>query len=404
MSAFDQALRSELADIASHGLARHLDRIDSPPGVTVTTDGTSLLNFSSNDYLGLAQHPTLCEAAAEAAQQWGAGSGGSRLISGSLGIHHTLDEALARFKQTEAALSFGSGYVTALGTIGALLDRDDVVILDKRVHACCVDAARLSPATLRVFRHNDLNDLEDILKWCRNRTTTPGPRPARILVVTESIFSMDGDHAPLKELVTLKDHYGAWLMLDEAHATGILGGRGGGLAQELGVSQRIEIQMGTLGKALGSVGGFVAGSQPLVELLINRARTFLFSTAPTPAGAGAALCALNLVQTEEGNSRRMRLWQRVEELNDLIPQTTRNSAAHAPAPIVPWILGDERLAIQAAERLRHAGIFARAIRFPTVGRGQARIRFTVTANHTQAHLRTLASALASSEIASAPTP
>ncbi len=261
-----------------------------------------LLNFSSNDYLGLANDPALKEAARKAAENFGAGAGASRLICGSLAPHDELDKAIASFKGTPAALTFSSGYAAALGVICAVAGKDDVVVLDKLVHASIVDAARLSGAKLRIFAHNDLNELEDILRWANQRNATAaGSSRSRTLVVTESVFSMDGDLAPLREMVDLKEKYGAWLMVDEAHATGLFGEHRRGLAEELGVyPERVEIQMGTLGKALGSAGGYICGSKTLVDYLVNRARTFIFSTAPVPAAAAADRAAVELVQSAEG--------------------------------------------------------------------------------------------------------
>ena len=223
MNQFEQQLEEQLGQLRAAGLHRELRRVDSPQGPRISINGRSFLNFSSNDYLGLANEPALKEAAKKAIDDFGAGSGASRLICGSLGVHHDLEEALADFKGTEAALTFSTGYATALGTIGALLDKDDVIIVDKLVHACVVDAARLCGAKLRVFAHNDANDLERKLKWATSRPAPAASRLPRILIVTESVFSMDGDLAPLREIVELKDKYGAWLMLDEAHATGLFG-------------------------------------------------------------------------------------------------------------------------------------------------------------------------------------
>ncbi len=249
-----------------------------PPKVrALKSDGGTFLNFSSNDYLGLASHPTLNEAVIKAIKKYGAGSGASRLICGSLAPFHELEEALAAFKGTEAALGFSTGYAAAIGTIGALLGKDDIIVIDKLVHACIVDAARLSGAKLRVFAHNDLNDLEDILKWANKKKLQVANCKSQILIVTESIFSMDGDAAPLREIVMLKEKYGAWLMVDEAHATGLYGKNRRGLAEEFEVSDRIEIQMGTFGKAVGASGGYICGSRSLIDFLVNRARSFIFS-------------------------------------------------------------------------------------------------------------------------------
>lgn len=318
MSAFDQELKNRLTAIREAGLFRELRRVDSPQGPRVEIGGRTLLNFSSNDYLGLANHLTLKEAAIKATEKFGAGAGASRLICGSLAPFHELEEALAAFKGTEAALTFSTGYATAVGTITALLGKDDIIILDKLVHASIVDAAKLSGAKLRVFAHNDLNDLEDKLKWANQNKSAIGNRQSAILVVTESIFSMDGDAAPLREIVALKEKYGAWLMVDEAHATGLYGKHRRGLAEELSVSDRIEIQMGTLGKALGASGGYICGSRALVDFLVNRARSFIFSTAPVPAAAAAAQAGVQLVQSSEGSERATQLWTRVTEFQSAI--------------------------------------------------------------------------------------
>src|SRR5438094_4359930 len=272
MNAFDAELATRLEAIREQGLHRELRRIHSPQLPHVQMDGKTLLNFSSNDYLGLANDPVLKAAAIKGIERYGAGSGASRLICGSLAPHHELEQAIAAFKGAEAALGFSSGSSASLGTICALLDAHDVVIIDKLVHACVVDAARLCHAELRVFPHNDLESLAKILRWGdrRNASLSAKRRP-RTLIVTESVFSMDGDFAPLRELVELKDRHGAWLMVDEAHATGLYGEKRRGLAEEFGLADRIEIQMGTLGKALGAAGGFVCGSRALIDYLVNRA-------------------------------------------------------------------------------------------------------------------------------------
>jgi glycine C-acetyltransferase/8-amino-7-oxononanoate synthase len=352
------------------------------------------LNFSSNDYLGLANDPSLKKAAVRAVKKFGAGSGASRLICGSLAPHHKLEEALAAFKNTGAALAFSSGYATALGTICALLGKDDIIVLDKLVHASVVDAARLCGAKLRVFAHNNLDDLEKILRWSSTSRLSGGTlkrelQPPRTLVVTESIFSMDGDAAPLREIAALKEKYGAWLMVDEAHATGLYGKNRRGLAEELGVSDRIEIQMGTLGKALGASGGFICGSRALIDFLVNRARSFIFSTAPVPAAAAAASAAVQFVRSADGEKRRKILWARVHELHSQIS----HHKSEIPSAIVPIMVGDEKKAMEVATVLRERGIFVPAIRYPTVARGKARLRVTVTAAHTAKDISQLTSAL-----------
>jgi 7-keto-8-aminopelargonate synthetase-like enzyme len=273
-----------------------------------------------------------------------------------------------------------------------LLAKDDVVVLDKLVHACIVDAARLCGAKIRVFAHNDLGDLEDKLKWAGKNIQHPTSNiqhRKRILIVTESIFSMDGDAAPLREMVALKEKYGAWLMVDEAHATGVCGKKGRGLTDELGVKHRIEIQMGTLGKVLGASGGFICGSRALIDFLVNRARSFIFSTAPVPAAAAAATTAVRFVQSNDGEARRKILWARVGELQSKI----ENRQSKIPGAIVPVLIGNEKKTIEAAAALHEQGIFVPAIRYPTVARGAARLRVAITAAHTAEDISQLAAAL-----------
>jgi 8-amino-7-oxononanoate synthase len=382
MNPFNHELNRRLESLRSQGLRRNLRRVDSAQGPRIKTGGKTLLNFSSNDYLGLASHPALKKAAADAVKRFGAGAGASRLVSGSLAPFHELEETLAAFKKTEAALSFSTGYAAAIGTICALLGKSDIIIIDKLVHACIVDAARLSGATLRVFDHNDLEDLEKILLWT-SKISLPRYAPrerfvhTRVLIVTESIFSMDGDAAPLREIVALKNKYGAWLMVDEAHATGIIGKNGRGLADALGVAGEIDIQMGTLGKALGSSGGYICGSRVLIDFLVNSARSFIFSTAPVPAAAAAATAAIRLVQSPEGRALNKHLWKQVKTFHSAlrIPHSAMASA------IIPLIIGNEAKAVGASSKLRAQNIFIPAIRYPTVARGRARLRVTITAAH-----------------------
>jgi len=377
---FEQQLFGQLNTIREHNLFRELRRVESSQGARVQVDGRPLLNFSSNDYLGLADHPALKEAVRCAVDRFGAGSGASRLICGSLAVHHTLEESLAAFKGTQAALAFSSGYSAAIGTLGALLGKDDVLIIDKLAHASIVDGARLCGAKLRVFGHNDINELEDILKWAADRK-------GRKIIATESVFSMDGDLSPLREIVELKDRYGAWLMLDEAHATGLFGQKRRGLAEAFELGDRVEISMGTLGKALGSAGGFIGGARALIDLLINRARSFIFSTAPAPAQSAAASAAIELVQSQEGEDRRAQLWARVDQLkNGLI--TSPWKAPILKSAIVPLIVGEETRAVRMAAALRDAGLLLPAIRYPTVALGEARLRLTVTAAHTAEDIAT----------------
>ncbi|HEX3857246.1 MAG TPA: 8-amino-7-oxononanoate synthase, partial [Verrucomicrobiae bacterium] len=359
MNPFDEELSQRLETLREQNLFRELRRVDSAQGSRIKVGGKTFLNFSSNDYLGLANHPVLKEAAIKAVEKFGAGAGASRLICGSLPPFHELEESLANFKKTESALTFSSGYAAAIGTICALLGKDDVIIIDKLVHASIVDAAKLSGAKLRIFDHNDLNDLKKILKWANEVQSPKSKVQSRALVVTESIFSMDGDRAPLREIVGLKNKYGAWLMVDEAHATGIFGKDGRGLAEELGVSEQIEIQMGTLGKALGASGGYICGSRMLVDFLVNRARSFIFSTAPVPAAAAAATAAIKFIRSKSGEARRNLLWRRIGQFDSKFQSA-----------IIPVLIGDETKAVEAAAKLRGKNIFIPAIRYPTVARGK----------------------------------
>jgi 8-amino-7-oxononanoate synthase len=395
MSTLDQDLNLRLKQLRNAGLFRELRKVDSPQGPRIEHKGQELLNFSSNDYLGLANEPALKEAAQKAIQGFGTGSGASRLICGSLNPHHDLDEAIAAFKGTQAALSFSSGYATALGTICALLEKEDIIVIDKLVHASVVDAAKLSGAKLRVFAHNDPEDLEKILKWADARQKAAGSHSSergRILIVTESVFSMDGDLAPLREIVELKERYGAWLMLDEAHATGLFGEKRRGLAEAFELGEHIDVGMGTLGKALGSAGGYVCGSRPLIDFLVNRARSFIFSTAPTPSASAAACAGIEFVQSEAGELRRNLLWARVDDV--------KNGLTGGPfkvpvvrSAILPILIGDEKKALRLSAQLQEHGVFIPAIRYPTVGRGEARLRLTVTAAHSIEDVEQLARTL-----------
>jgi len=393
MSGFEDQLQEQLARFRDAGLYRELRPLDGAQSTHVAMAGKPVLNFSSNDYLGLANHPALKEAVARALHDFGTGSGASRLICGSLRIHHELEQNIASFKGVPAALCFSSGYAAALGAIGALLGKNDIIVIDKLVHASIVDAARLSAAKIRVFAHNDVDDLKKILQWADSRSTgQTGGRP-RVLIVTESVFSMDGDLAPLREIIEVKERHGAWLMVDEAHATGLFGERARGLAEAFGIADRIEVQMGTLGKALGSAGGYICGSRALIELLVNRARSFIFSTAPTPASSAAATEALRIVQSAEGQERRALLWQRVDETkNALIRAGWRIPVVQSP--ILPLVVGQEASAVSLASELLALGILIPAIRYPTVARGAARLRLTISASHAAEEIAQLMGALA----------
>jgi 8-amino-7-oxononanoate synthase len=382
MGLFESSLLSELSSLEQQGLRRSLRTATSSRGTLITIAGRELTNFSSNDYLGLASHPEIASAMAGAAHRWGTGSTASRLICGTTAEHAALEEELAAAKATEAALVFSTGVAAATGTIPALVGRGDVVILDKLSHACLIDGVHASGAKMRVFPHNDLAKLESHLQWARD--THP---MGRILIVTESVFSMDGDLAPLRELVELKERHGAILLIDEAHAVGVRGTGAQGLAGELGLADRIEIQMGTLGKALGVSGGYIAGSRVLIDFLINRARSFIFSTAPSPAVAAACRASLRIVQSTEGDALRMRLRENMAVLASGL------NRPEPPSAILPHIVGSEEAALEAASRLNDAGFFVPAIRYPTVPRNTARLRITLSAAHTPDQIRDVARAM-----------
>ena len=307
MKDFEECLDLDLDLIRKSGLWRELRHIESGQGGYIDFEGKRLLNFSSNDYLGLATHPLLVEAVRNSIEKFGVGSGASRLVCGSLRPHHELESALADWLDAERSLVFSSGFAAAQGVISSVVGSGDVVVIDKKVHASTVDAVKLSGATIRVFQHNDLSSLEKILKWADNKS-------CRILIITESVFSMDGDSPSLKHLVELKERYGSWLMLDEAHALGCYGDSGAGLALQSSLADQIEIRLGTLGKAIGAAGGFVCGSQRLIDLLVNKARSFIFSTAPSPLVSAAALAGVSLIQSDEGKDRRNKLWKVLEQL------------------------------------------------------------------------------------------
>ena len=383
MDSLDAQLTTKLSALTEQGLHRSLRVMESARGPRITCAGRELINFSSNDYLGLAYHPEVAQAMNEATVRWGVGSTASRLICGTTSEHAALEEELAAAKGTEAALVFSTGVAAATGTIPALVGKGDVIIMDKLAHACLIDGARASEATLRIFSHNDLEKLESHLGWAREKHPD-----AKVMIITESVFSMDGDLAPLRELVELKERFGAILFLDEAHAVGVRGQGVQGLAGQLGLNGRIEIQMGTLGKALGVSGGYIAGSRMLIDFLINRARSFIFSTAPPPAVAAACRAALRIVQSPEGGSLKVRLWENIQLLASSL------EIPIAPSAIIPLILGSEERAMAGATLLSDAGFFVPAIRYPTVPRQTARLRITLSAAHEPDQIRELAAALA----------
>jgi 8-amino-7-oxononanoate synthase len=381
--------QEQLEALRARSLDRHLREISGAPGPEIEISGRRLINFSSNDYLGLASDPRLREAAIGAIGDFGVGAGASRLISGTQSPHLRLERALAKWKRAESALCFSSGYAAALGTMPALVSKGDVVLLDKLCHASLIDGAKLSGAILRVFPHNHLGKLESDLEWARR-----GYPGKRILIVTESVFSMDGDLAPLREIVELKKRFDALLMLDEAHAVGVIGANGRGLASVENLNEAVDVQMGTLSKALGASGGYICGSRNLIEWLINRARSFIYSTAPTPGIAAAALAAVNFLSSTDGEERRLLLWKRINLLRELLPMNAMSTkGGSASSAIFPWIVGDEQAALDLASALQHEGFLVPAIRYPTVAKGSARLRITVTASHEENQIRSLCEAI-----------
>ena len=377
----------QLQALRARSLHRKMREIGTAQGAEVEIVGQQLINFSSNDYLGLAADPILRKAAIAAIEEFGVGAGASRLVSGTQSPHLALETALARWKRLPAALSFSSGYAAAVGTLPAIASKNDVIILDKLCHASLIDGARLSGATLRVFPHNHMGKLESHLEWARREFPE-----SRVVIVTESVFSMDGDRVPLRELVELKNRFDAFLLLDEAHAVGVLGTHGRGLVAELGLENQVDAQLGTLSKSLGVSGGYVCGSRDLIDWLINRARAFIFTTAPPAALAAAATAAIHFLISEEGETRRKTLWRRIVQLRKLLP-VGKDEFGKPGAAIIPWIVGGEQRALNLSRALRHEGFFVPAIRYPTVAEGAARLRITVTAAHSALQIASLGDAI-----------
>jgi 8-amino-7-oxononanoate synthase len=384
----DADLADELARIDRAGLRRRLIPLETGSDAEVSVAGERLVLMSSNNYLGLASHPALKAAACAAIERYGAGTGSSRLIAGHADLHAEVEAKLAAFKRTEAAILFPSGYQANVGTITTLVGRGDHVFSDELNHASIIDGCRLSGATTHVYPHCKMQSLAAAL--------ADAPREGRRLIVTDSVFSMDGDRAPLAELIEIADHYHSVLMVDEAHATGVLGAHGAGLVDELGVGDRVPVQMGTLGKALGSAGAYVAGSRLLIDLLINRARSFIFTTGLAPASVAAAGAALEVIAAEPG--RRRALAENAAYLRDGL--RAQGFGVGGDTHILPVLLGDNDRTVAFSAALRRHGVLVHPIRPPTVPAGTARLRVTPIATHTRAHLdRTLdAFAVAAREV------
>jgi len=370
-----ETLSQELKNLAAQDLRRRLTTVEEIlPGGRVRVDGRVLLNLSSNDYLGLSQDPRLIAAAREAAARWGVGAGASRLVAGHLALHEEVEASLAAFKGTDAAVIFSTGYMTNLGVISALVGPGDTVFGDRLNHASIYDGIKLAGATLARFPHRDMNRLEDLLK-----KASPGKK----LIITDSVFSVDGDLVPLPDLVDLKERHGAALMLDEAHATGVLGPKGAGLAEAWGLTERVEVHMGTFSKAMGSLGGFVAGDRRLIEYLHNRARSFIYSTAVPPPVLGAIAAALELVVSEP--ERRSYLLEEAGKFRQGLTEAGFDILG-SETQIVPVLAGENARTLALAARLREEGLMAIALRPPTVPPGRARVRFSLSAAHSQEDL------------------
>jgi 8-amino-7-oxononanoate synthase len=371
-----EQLSQELADLEARALRRRLQTVEEVlPGGRVRVAGQVLLNLSSNDYLGLALDPRLIAAAQAALARWGAGAGASRLVAGHYALHEAVEQQLAAFKGTGAAVIFSSGYAANLGVITALAGPGDVIFSDRLNHASIYDGINLSGAELKRYPHRDLERLEQMLQ------KAAGGR--RRLIITDSVFSVDGDLANLTGLAALKERYGAWLMIDEAHATGVLGPGGAGLAEAEGLTARVDIHLGTFSKALGSLGGYVAGDRRLIEYLHNRARSFIYSTALAPPVLGAIGMALEIVAGEP--ARRAYLLEEAGKFRRGLAAAGLNTLG-SETQIIPVLVGENSRTLDFAGRLKERGLLAVALRPPTVPPGQARVRFALSAAHSREDL------------------
>ncbi len=370
-------LKEELAALDRDGLLLHPRTLEGPQGARARYDGRDVINLASNNYLGLASHPRMNEAAAGAAMEFGAGSGAVRTIAGQMTMHRELEARFATFKHAEAALMFQSGFTANAGTVAAILSKEDVIVSDRLNHASIIDGARLSRAEIAVFDHRDADHADRLL----DETARPGRRQ---LLITDGVFSMDGDIAPLPDLVEVAERHDAIMMVDDAHASGVLGTGGAGTVDHFGLHGRVDIQVGTLSKAIGVLGGFIAGPAHLIEWLQNRGRPYLFSTSAPPPVVVACITALDVIADEP--ERLARLWSNTELLKAGLHDLGYDTGA-SETPITPVITGDEERTQAFAVRLFEEGVFCPAIVFPTVGKGLARVRTIVTADHTEDDLR-----------------
>jgi glycine C-acetyltransferase len=371
-------LKKELGELERAGTALHPRVLEDEQKARTRFDGRDVINLASNNYLGLAAHPRLKEAAAGAAMRYGAGSGAVRTIAGTMSLHRELERRFAEFKGAEDALMFQSGFTSNAGTVAAILSREDVIVSDQLNHASIIDGARLSRAEIKVFPHKDVAAADTLLE----ETRAPGRHQ---LLITDGVFSMDGDIAPLPDLVELAEKHGAIMMIDDAHASGVLGPGGKGTVAHFGIDpRRVDVQVGTLSKAIGVLGGFIAGPSHLIQWLVNRGRPFLFSTSAPPPVAAACIAALDVMAEEP--DRLDRLWARTRFFKDGL-HAAGFDTGHSETPITPVIAGEETKAVELSALLWEEGVFTPAIVFPTVPKGQSRVRTIVTADHTEDDLR-----------------
>ncbi len=374
----DRFLDEQLNDLRQQGIFRTFRILEGPQGARARVDGKEVINLSSNNYLGLTTHPRLREAAIRAIEELGVGSGAVRTIVGTMAIHEELERKLAAFKRTEAALVLQSGFTANAAVIGPILAEGDLVISDELNHASIIDAIRLTKAARRVYPHNDVNALEQILHETQGKF-------AKTLIVTDGVFSMDGDIAPLDQIADLAEHYGAITMVDDAHASGVLGEHGSGTISHYGLHGRWDIQVGTLSKAIGALGGYVACSRKLRQLMEHRARPLLFSTSHPPSVTATCIAALDLLMSQEGQALIDRLWENTRFFKAGLESLGFNTGI-SQTPITPVIVGEGARAMQFSDALFAAGVFAQGIAYPTVPRDKGRVRTIVTAGHTRADL------------------
>ena len=365
----------ELAALEEQGLRRRLRGVTGSQGRKIVLDGREVLNFCSNNYLGLADDSRLREAAVECIKEEGIGSGASRLICGNMAAHRELEETIARFKGAESCLTFSTGYMANVGIISSIFGRDDMIFCDRLNHASIIDGIILSQAKFKRYPHNDMEALEEML-----RAATGFRRRG---IITDSVFSMDGDIAPLDKIMELARKYDCLVMIDEAHALGVMGKNGKGLAEHFGVEDKIDIQMGTLSKAAGSFGAYCCGSKELIDLLVNKARSFVYTTALPPAVAAASKKAIEIIRDEP--ALRQELWTNTDYFHKAILAIGFNTLSSV-TPIVPIVIGESTVAVEFSKRLLEQGIFVSAIRPPTVPQNTARLRLTVMATHTREDL------------------